>query len=216
MQRTADFHEQITNPRLPQATGVMDDAAALDATVDVFEAHPSAGDAPIRSFLQAREGPPSWLPRRHDQLHLVERERQAAQILEQPTARRQGVRGRLGNPFILGAPRTGLTQKEDGECRIDQQHVFHRVACFLAALIARLLSRILGTPDAPFGAIMPKRGAVGAGPGTAAGAGGCSGGPTMVVTSASATPRHWANSATDRLGASPSARSVARRTTIRT
>ncbi len=115
MQRTADFHDQIADAGLPQAAGVVDDATALDAAVDVLDAHAPAGDPPIRSFLRAREGPAPRLLRRHDQLHLVERAGHEAKILEQPTARRQGVRGRLGNPLIMGTPRAGLTQKEDGE-----------------------------------------------------------------------------------------------------
>ena len=112
MQRPADFHHAIANPHLPEAAGVVDDAVALDAAVDVLDADAAAGDAPIRSFLRAREGPAPWLLRRHDQLHLVECEGQEGEILEQPTARRSGVRGRLGNPLIMGAPRTGPTQKE--------------------------------------------------------------------------------------------------------
>src|SRR5882672_1072495 len=71
----------------------------------------------------AREGPASWLPRRHDHLHLVERERQEAEILEQPTARGHGVRGGIGNPLIVGTARVGLTQKEDHKRGIDQEHV---------------------------------------------------------------------------------------------
>jgi hypothetical protein len=105
------------------------------------------------------------------------------------------------------------TEKEDRQRRVDQQHIFHRVAFLLAAITARLLSRILGAPDAPFGAIMPKRGEVGAGAGRAAGAGGCSRGTTIAVASASATPRRFAGSLKDRAGASPSVRSVACRTT---
>jgi hypothetical protein len=107
MQRTANFHDQIADAGPPQAAGVVDDATALDAAVDVLDAHAPAGDPPIRSFLLAREGPAPRLLRRHDQLHLVEREGQEAKILEQPTARRQGIRGRLGNPLIMGTPRTG-------------------------------------------------------------------------------------------------------------
>jgi hypothetical protein len=37
------------------------------------------------------------------------------------------------------------------------------VALFLAAITARLLSRILGALDAPFGPVVPKRGEAGAG-----------------------------------------------------
>ena len=113
MQRTTDFHDEVTDTRLPEAADVVDDAAALDAAVDVLDAYTPAGDAPIRGFLRAREGPAPWLAGRHDDLHLVERERQEAEILEQPTARGQGGRGGIGNPLIVGTARIGLTQKED-------------------------------------------------------------------------------------------------------
>jgi hypothetical protein len=64
MQRTADFHEQIADARLPQAADVVDDAAALDATVDVLDAHAPTGDTPIRGLLRACELPSSRLPGR--------------------------------------------------------------------------------------------------------------------------------------------------------
>ena len=51
IQCTADFHDQIADPRLSQAGDVADDAAALDAAVDMFDAHTSAGNAPIGRFL---------------------------------------------------------------------------------------------------------------------------------------------------------------------
>ena len=214
MQRTADFHDQIADARLPKAAGVMDDATALDTAVDVFDAHAATRDAPICSFLGAREGPASRLPGRHDDLDLIEGERQEAQILEQPTARGQGVRGRIGNPLIVGTAHVSLTQKEDRERGVDQQHVFDRVARFLAAITARLLSCILGALDAPFGAIVATRGEAGTGAGAAAGS--VAVGSTMAAASASAIPRRFANSVKDRVGASPSARSVARSTTKRT
>src|SRR5262249_40406001 len=131
--------------------------AALDAAGDVLDAHATAGDAPMRRFLPTREVPPPRLPGRHDDLHVVERERQEAQILEPSAARGQGIRGRLGHPLLMGAPRRGGPEKEDRQGRLDPPHVFARMACFLAAITARLLSRLLGTPDAPCGAIMANR-----------------------------------------------------------
>ena len=142
------------------------------------------------------------------------------QILEQPTARRQGIGSRLGNPLIVGAASRGLTEKEARECRLDQQDGFDRVVLLLAARTPRLLSRILGALDAPCGAIVATRGEAGAGAGVAAGRAAVGGEPavgtTMAATSASATPRRCANAVKDRVGASPSACSVARRTTRRT
>jgi hypothetical protein len=158
MPAAEDFHDAIANARLSKAAGVVDDAAALDTAIDVLDAHTAARGAPIGRFLRPCEFPSSWLPGRHDDLRPGARERQEAQILEQAAARGQGIRGRIGNPLIVRAARVGLTEKGDRERRTDQQYVLHRVAFFLAALTARLLSRIPGALDAPFGAIVAKRG----------------------------------------------------------
>src|SRR5215475_6157863 len=96
MQGTADFHEQIADTRLWQAASVVDHAAALDAAVDVLDARPPTGDSPMRGFLLARKRPAPRLLRRHDDVDLRECEGQKAQILEQPAARRQGIRGAYG------------------------------------------------------------------------------------------------------------------------
>jgi hypothetical protein len=93
------------------------------------------------------------------------------------------------------------------------------MGCFLAALVARLLSRILGTLDAPSGPIVANRGETRTGTaatvGRAAGGGDPAVGSTRADVSASATPSRVANSITDRVGTSPSGRSVARSTTKR-
>jgi hypothetical protein len=218
LQRTGDLHDQISDTRLPEAADVVDDAATLDATDDVLDAHASMGDAPIRRLLRACELVSSRLPGRHDDFHPVEREGQEAEILEQPAPRRQGIRGGIEHALIVGTARIGLTQKEKREYGVDQQYFFHRMAFFLAARIARLLSRILGPLDAPFGPIVAKRGVVGTGTAVTVGrspGGRVAVGPTMAAATASATPRRVANAVKDRVGASPSARSVARSTTKR-
>jgi hypothetical protein len=122
----------------------------------MLKVHMTADDAPIRRFLPTREGPATRLLRRHDHLDLVEGECQEAQILEQPAPCGQGVRGRLSNALIVRATGVGLTEKENHERGVDEQHVFHRVAFFLAAITARLFKRVLGAPDAPLRAIGPK------------------------------------------------------------
>jgi hypothetical protein len=219
MQCTADFHDQIADARLPQAAGVVDDAAALDTAGDMLDAHTATRDAPIGGFSAAREGPASRLAGRHDDLDVVAGERQEAQILEPPAPCGQGIRRGLRHPLLVGAAGIGLTQEEAGERRVDEPYVFHRVVSFLAAITARLLKRILGALDAPFGALVATRGEVATGAGAAAGGADVAGsavGMTMAATSASATPRRFAKACTDRVGASPSVRSVARRTTKRT
>ena len=220
MQCTADFHDPIADARFSQAARIVDDAAALDAAVDVLATHAAACDTPIRRFLRARQGPAPRLLRRHDHLDVVERERQEAQILEQPTACGQGVGCHIRNALIMDTAGIRVTQKEDRERHVDQQHVLHGVALFLATITARLLSRILGARDAPFGAIMAKRGEMGADVGAAAGGSvgvaSSSVGTTMAAASAAATPMRWASAVKDRVGASPSVRSVACKTTKRT
>jgi hypothetical protein len=217
MQRTADCHEQIAEARLPQTAGVVHDAAARDAAVDVLEAHATAREAPMRRFLRAREGPASRLPRRPHDVDPVERTRQAAAILESSATCRQGVGGGIRNPLIVGAAGLGLTEKADREGRMDQQPVVDRVARFLAAITARLLSWLLGALEAPLGPVGPTRGQAGAEAGAAAGGpdvlGGSSVGTTSALTSASVTPRRFASAVKDRVGASPCTRRVARRTT---
>jgi hypothetical protein len=118
------------------------------------------------------------------------------------------------------AARVGGAQEEDRQRGIDQQHIFHGMACFLATIIARLLKRVLGARDAPLCAIVAKRGKEAAWDGAAAGglAGdpGSSAGTTRAAASAAATPIRWASSCKDRLGVSPKARSVACSTPNRT
>jgi len=96
--------------------------------------------------------------------------------------------------------------------------VFDCVARVLAAITARLLRRILGALEAPFGPIMATRGETGTGTaavGRSAGGDDPSVGSTIAAAAASATPRRVANAGTDRVGASPSVRRVARSTTKR-
>jgi hypothetical protein len=107
----------------------------------------------------------------------------------------------------VSTSRIGRTQKEDGERRIDQQHILHRMAFRLAARTAPLPRRILGTLDAPFGAIVAKRGEADGSPG----GDGSWGSATTAVAPSSATPRRFASSVTDRAGASRSVRSVDRK-----
>ena len=134
MQRTADFHDQIADADLPEAIGVMDDAAALDATVDVLDPDPATGDAPLGPVLGAGAGPPPWLLGGHADLDVVECEGQEAESLEPLAACGQGVRGGIGHARIVGAARVSVTAKEERERRVEQPHVFPRVPRFLAAM----------------------------------------------------------------------------------
>ena len=131
MQRTADFHHQIMHTRFSQTARVLANAAALDAAVDVLDTNPATRNPPIGRFLRPRELPTPGLLHGHDDLDLVERERQEAEILEPSAACGQGRGRRVCHPLVVGAAPVRVAQEQDREHRIDEQHVLHRVAFFV-------------------------------------------------------------------------------------
>src|SRR5437870_1914034 len=147
------------------------------------------------------------LLRRHEDCHLRERERQKAQILQQPTPSREWVGGGLRDAQIMDPAAVGVAQKEDDEERIDEQDIFDGVVLFLAAITCRLFRRVLGTNDTPFGPVMGKRGEAGVAAGTGVtGAGSSSSASTTVAASASAIPIRCARAVRVWAGSAPSAR----------
>src|SRR5215813_10073934 len=100
----------------------------------------------------------------------------------------------------------GVAQKKDDEQGIDEQDVLERVVFFLPAIAVRLCRRVLGADDAPFGAVMGKRGDVGPATGAEGGRGSASG---TLTAAASETPSRCARAVRDRAGASPRVRSAA-------
>src|SRR5712691_2716704 len=147
---------------------------------------------------------------RHEDLHLGQRERQEAQLLQQPTPGGQGIRRRVGNRLLMDAAAVGVAQKENDEQRIHEQDIFDRVVLFLPAITVGLFNRVLGADDAPLRPVMSKRGEAGAAAGSATlSAGSSSSGVTTVAASASETPSCWARAVRERAGASPRVRSAA-------
>src|SRR5262245_37857569 len=149
------------------------------------------------------------LLRRHEDLHLGERERQKAEILQQPTPSREWVGRGLGNAQIMHTAAIGIAQKEDCEEGIHEQDILDRVVFLLPTIALRLFRRVLGADNAPFGPVMGKRGEAGTAAGMGATGAGSSRGTTTVATSASETPSRWARAVRERAGASPRARSAA-------
>lgn len=157
---TGDFHDKVTDGRTPDSQRILDHAAALHTTVDMLNAHPSAGQCLIGRLLFRCERAPTRLFGRLPHLHPIQREGQKAQILEQLAVGGQGIRGIVGNPFVMHLAFKGGTQKQDRQGGIDQQEVFQGVPLFLAALMERLFSRVRGARDGPLGAVVAKRGGV--------------------------------------------------------
>src|SRR5215475_6592256 len=84
VQGAAEFHHEITDASLPQADPVFDNAAALDTTVHMLDPQPPLVEYLVGPLLLQGQFLTAWLLRRHEDFHLRERERQEAQILQQP------------------------------------------------------------------------------------------------------------------------------------
>jgi hypothetical protein len=210
MQGTAQFHHQIADALLPQADPVLHDATPLDAAVDMLDPESPLVEHLVGQVLLQGERRTAGLLRRHEDLYLRERERQKAEILQQPTPSRERVGSDLRDTQIMHTATVGVTEKEDREEGIDEQDVFDGVVFFLPAITRGLFRRVLGTDDAPFRPVMGTRGEAGAAAGTGAtGAGSCSSASTTVAASASETPSRWARAVRERAGASPRARNAA-------
>src|SRR5262249_24703730 len=210
VQGTAELHHEIADALLPQPDPVFHKATTLHTAVDMLDAQPPLVQCLVGQVLLQGQLRTAGLLRRHEDLHLRERERQEAQILQQSTPSREGVGGSFSDAQIMDPAAVGVAQKEDDEQGIDEQDIFDRVVFFLAALTLWRLGRVLGAGDASCRPVMGKRGEAGAAAGMGAtGVGSSSSGTTTVATSASETPSRWARAVRERAGASPRARSAA-------
>src|SRR5439155_4230183 len=82
---TTQFHHEITHALLPQADPIFHNATPLHTAVDMLDPQPPLVERLVGPLLLQGELLTAWLLRRHENLHLRERERQEAQILQQPT-----------------------------------------------------------------------------------------------------------------------------------
>src|SRR5215468_9383097 len=146
----AEFHHEITDASLPQADAVFDNAAALDITVHMLDPQPPLVEYLVGPLLLQGQLLTAGLLRRHEYLHLRERERQEAQILQQPTPGREWVGSGLSDAQLMDTAAVGVAQKENREHGIDEQDIFDCVILFLPAITVRLFRRVLGADDAPF------------------------------------------------------------------
>src|SRR5262249_33506785 len=150
VQGTAEFHHEITDASLPQADAVFDNATPLDAAVDMLDTEPPLVERLVGQVLRQGQRPTAGLLRRHEDRHLRERERQEAQILQQPTPGGEWVGRGLRDAQIMDTAAVGIAQKEDDEQGIDEQDILDDVVLFLPTITRGLCSRVLGADNAPF------------------------------------------------------------------
>jgi hypothetical protein len=134
VQGTTEFHHEIADALLPHTDPVFHHTAALDTAIDVLDPEPPLIEYLVGALLLQGQLRTAGLLRRHEDLHLGERERQEAQILQQPTPGREGVGSGLGDAQIMDPAAAGIAQKEDREQGIDEQDIFDGVVFFLAAI----------------------------------------------------------------------------------
>jgi len=115
MQGTAEFHHEIADAVLPQPDAVLHDAAALDAAVDMLDPQPTVVQGLIGELLLQRQFLAAGFLGGHEDLHLGQRERQKAQILQQPAPSRQGIGRGIGNRLIMDTAAVGVAEEEDDE-----------------------------------------------------------------------------------------------------
>ena len=114
---TLSLHEIMLRSQRTNAT-------ALDTAIHMLDAQPTVGERLIRRLLLQRQLLAAWLLGRHEDLHLGERKREEAQILQEPASSGQGIGCGIGNRLIMDAAAVGVAQKEDREGGIDQQDIF--------------------------------------------------------------------------------------------
>jgi hypothetical protein len=161
MQGTAELHHEITDALFPQTDAVFHDAAALDTAIAVLDPEPPLVERLVGPLLLQGQLLTAWLLRWHEDLHFRERERQEAQILQQPAPGRERVGSGFRNTQIMGTAAIGIAQKEDREEGIHEQDIFDSVVFLLPAITFLLFNRLLGADDASFRAVMGKRGEAG-------------------------------------------------------
>ena len=127
VQGTAEFHHEIADTRLPQAKSVFDDATALHTAVDMLNPQPPLVQRLVVQLLLHRQLPAPGFLCRHENLHPRKGEPKKAQVLQQPTPCRQGIRRGVRDGLIVRATAIGIAEKEDRERGIDQQDIFGSV-----------------------------------------------------------------------------------------
>jgi hypothetical protein len=95
VQGTAQFHQQITDARFPQAEPIFHDATALDTTMDMLDPQPTLVEKLVGPLLLSGQFLTTGFLDWHEDFALREREGQEGQILQQPTADRQRIGVRL-------------------------------------------------------------------------------------------------------------------------
>jgi len=119
VQGTAELHHEIADALFPQADPIFHNATTLDAAVDMLNPQSAVVERLVGPLLLQAQLLTAWLLQRHQDLHVRERERQEAQILQQSTPGRERVGSGFRNAQIMGTAAIGVTEKEDDEQGID-------------------------------------------------------------------------------------------------
>ena len=158
MEGTSDFHNHVLNRNPAEPARVFDDATAFDARDDMLNADTQGRELAIEGFLGGRKRVSSWFFEGGQDLGIGQGKAEKAQVLQQPTASRQGIEIGIGQSFVMDAASTGVGEQENHHVAIDQEQILQGVRFFLATVASLLFRRTLGALNPSFGGVMTKRG----------------------------------------------------------
>ena len=159
MQPTGDFDHEIPNNGTPEANGILDHAAALDATIDVLDAYALLGYGAIVGFLRWGERATTRLFDRLVDGDPIQGKATKAQILEQVTSGGQGIGTIIGNIFVMHPPFKGRAQEDNLQGSINHQRIFQGMIFGLPTVVERLFVGVGRARNRALGRIMAKKGA---------------------------------------------------------
>lgn len=158
MEGTAQLHHEIPDTIFEQPDDLLYNPASFDTAHYVLDAHSPLRELTVEGFLLCTELSPTGLFDGHDGLYSLEVKGKESQVLQKRASYGKRIRGGIGNRLIVHLTLNRIAQKQHPQTLICEEHIFHRVALFLTAVVEFLFILVLGTEDSPLGSVMTKRG----------------------------------------------------------
>jgi len=124
----------------------------------MFDRNATTSSGSVRSLLLVSSRTLFGLFDRHFDEHSIKGKTEKTKILQKRAALWQGIGSCICNAFIMHSAWMRLAEKLDFELFINQKDIFHRVAFFLAEILAFLFILVFRALDPSLCSIMTKRG----------------------------------------------------------
>ena len=110
MKGTSNFHDHVLGGNAAELARVFDNATAFDAGDDMLNADAQGSELAIEGFLGWRERVSPWFFEGSQDLGIGQGKAEKAQILQEPTASRQGIVMGVRQSFVMNAASTGVRE----------------------------------------------------------------------------------------------------------